>query len=92
MNGKQRVRNFSATTDLWTSVAGDPLITLTCHFIDHSWELKSVCLQTHYIPEDHDISEVLAETLQQWKLEDSRLVGITTDSGSDIKLACELLN
>ena len=85
---------FSATTDLWTSASGDPYITLTCHFIDHSWELKSLCLQTHYIPEDHtaeNISEVLAGTLQQWKLEDNRLVGITTDSGSNIKLACELV-
>ena len=86
---------FSATTDLWTLVSGDPYITLTCHFIGHSWELKSLCLQTHYIPEDHtaeNISGVLAETLQQWKLEDNRLVGITTDSGSNIKLACELLH
>ena len=51
-------------------------------------------MQTHYIPEDHtaeNISEVLVGTLQQWKLEDNRLVGITTDSGSNIKLACELL-
>ena len=35
---------------------------------------------------------VLAETLQQWKLEDNRLVGITTDSGSNVKLACKLLH
>lgn len=52
-------------------------------------------LQTHYIPEDHtaeNISQVLAETLQQWKLKDSKLVGITTGSGSNVKLACELLH
>ena len=86
---------FSATTDLWTSAAGDPYITFTTHFIDSSWELKSFCLQTHYIPEDHtaaNIAEVLEETLQQWELEDKKLVGITTDSGSNIKLACTLLN
>ena len=27
-----------------------------------------------------NISQVFAETLQQWKLEDNRLVGIATDS------------
>ena len=46
------------------------------------------------MPEDHNaanIAEVLSETLQQWKLEDSRFVGITTDSGSNIKVACEIL-
>ena len=44
---------FSATTDLWTSAAGDPYITFTTHLIDSSWDLKSYCLQTHYLPEDH---------------------------------------
>jgi len=42
-------------------------------------------------PEDHNgvnIAEVLSETLQQWKLEEGRLVGITTDSG---KAAREIL-
>ncbi len=33
----------------------------------------------------------LAETLHQWKLAESQLVGITSDSGSNVKLACELL-
>ena len=54
-----------------------------------------MCLQTYYIPEDYiaeNISEVLVETSQQWKLEDIRLVGITTDSGSNVKLACELID
>ena len=56
---------FSATTDLWTSAAGDPYITFTCHFINQHWELKSYCLQTHYLPQDHNatnIKEVLTET------------------------------
>ena len=58
---------FSTTTDLWTSVSGDPYITLSCHFIDSNWVIKTYCLQTHYLLEDHtaiNISEVLAETLQ----------------------------
>ena len=86
---------FAATTDLWTSAAGDPYITFTTHYIDSSWELKSYCLQTHYLPKDHtgaNIAEVLEETLQQWELEDNKLVGITTDSGANIKLACTLLD
>ena len=86
---------FSGTTDLWTSTAGHPYLTFTCHFIDHSWELQSFCLHTHYMPEDHtavNIQEALSEGLQQWKLAESQLVGITTDSGSNVKLACELLN
>ena len=47
------------------------------------------------MPQDHNatnIKQVLTETLELWKLETAKLVGITTDSGSNIKLACELLN
>ena len=89
------VEYFSATTDLCTSAAKDPYITFTCNFIDQHWELKSYCLQMHYLPQDHNatnIKEVLTEILKLWKLETAKLVGITTDSGSNIKLACELLN
>lgn len=63
-------------------VSRDQYITLACHFIDRSWELKSLCLQKYYILEDHTTkytSEVLAKTLQLHKLEDNRLVGITAD-------------
>jgi len=38
------VEYFSATTDMWTSAAGDPYISFTCHFIDQHWEMKSYCL------------------------------------------------
>ena len=57
--------------------------------------MTSYCLQTHYLPKGHtgeNIAEVLEETLQQWKLEDKKLAGITTDSGANVKLARSLLN
>jgi len=54
---------------------GPIYITMTCHFIESNWEVESYCLQSHYLPEDHaavNISEVLAETFQQWKFEENR--------------------
>jgi len=89
------VEHFSANTDLCTSAAGDPYNHLTCHFTDQHWEKKSCCTQTHYLLQDYtatNIKEVLTETLELWKLETAKLVGIKTDSGSNVKLACELLN
>ena len=59
---------FSTTSDMWTSVAGDPYLSFTCHFINPQWELKSVCLSTQYLPEDHtaaNIKESLEETMHQ---------------------------
>ena len=57
--------------------------------------LRSHCLQTSYIPDDHT-GEVLAaglqEALDSWGLSEQRLVAITTDSGANIIKAVELNN
>ena len=86
---------YSATTDLWTSSVEDPYMTFAIHFIDTDWDLVSHCLQIHYLSHDHagtNIAEALEESIQQWELEPEKLVGITTDIGLCIKLACDLLN
>ena len=83
---------ISGTTDLWNSTAGQPHLTFTCHFIHCAWELQSLCLRTHYVPEDHtavNIQEALTATLDQWKLVESRLVAITSDSASNVNLASD---
>ena len=64
------------------------------HFIDTNWELKSHCLQTHYLAVVHtgaNIAEAFEDTIQQWDLEADKLVGVATDSGSNIKSACNQL-
>ena len=69
-------------------------MTFTVHFINDKWELKSHCLQTHYLPVDHtgtNIAEVLQETVQLWDLDEDKLMGITTDSGSNVRSACAIL-
>lgn len=83
---------FSGTTDFWTSTAGDSYFTYTCHYTDAQWEMQSFCLSTHYIPQDHtgeNIKEALSATLLQWHLDQSKYIGITTDSGSNVKSTCE---
>ena len=37
-------RNFTITTDTWTSVANQGYIALTAHFINDNWQLESICL------------------------------------------------
>ena len=55
---------------------------------------NSHCLQAHYMPEDHtgvQLQDALSTTLEQWNLDQRKLTAITTDSASNIKLACQLL-
>ena len=91
---QQDMEFFSATTDLWSSATMQPYISYSVHFIDRCWRLKSYCLQTHFIPEDHtgaNIKDHLLESLSRWNLALEKQVAITTDNGSNVKLACQLL-
>ena len=81
------VKHFSATTDLWSSIGLRPYLSYTVHYIDSTWTLKSKCLQTHYMPEDHtagNLAEALTTTLESWNLQPHSQVCITTDNGSNI--------
>ena len=75
---------------MWSSSTMEPYLSYTVHFITNDWTLQSRCLQTLFVPKDHNadnLSEVLTETLAQWKLEVRRQVCITTDNGSNILCA-----
>ena len=49
----KQIKYYAMTTDLWTSGACEPYITLTVHYIDGEWCLKSKCLDTVPLFEDH---------------------------------------
>lgn len=85
---------FAATTDMWSSVTSEPYMSYTVHYIDSSFDLQTYCLQCLYTPDDHtgvNLKEEMLSTLSHWDLKQERQVAITTDSGSNIKLACQLL-
>ena len=72
----------------------EPYLSYTIHYIDKNWTMSSKCLQTHYMPEAHtavNLQEALNSSLEHWNLDPDKQVAITTDSGANIKLACELL-
>ena len=86
---------FAGTIDLWSSVTSEPYLSYTIHYINKDWNLNAKCLQTHFMPEAHtgvNLKNVLASSLDQWHLDPDNQVAITTDSGTNIKLACELLS
>ena len=90
----QQFAFYAGTTDLWSSITSEPYLSYTIHYIDKDWNMCSKCLQTHYMPEAHtavNLQEALTASLGQWNLDPYKQVAITTDSGANIKLACELL-
>ena len=85
---------FSITADMWSSGKMEPYLAVTIHYIDRHWSLKSHCLQTLFVPEDHtaeNLAPLLRTTLESWCLPENRLACITTDNGSNIVAASRIL-
>ena len=85
---------FAATTDLWSSGSCHPYLTLTVHFISTNWDLKSFCLDTAALYKDHtghNIVDAISDIFENWNLGMKKLVATTTDNGSSMIAAFNIL-
>ena len=88
------IEYFFSTTDMWSSIGSKPYMSFTIHFIDEKWNMISLALSVHFLPEDHTaaiIGEALKETLAEWQLDSKVQVALTTDSGANVVAAANLL-
>ena len=91
----QSASHFCSTTDLRSSVNMQPYLSYTVHFISEDWRLQSKCLQTLFMPADHNgenLAESMKSVLDGWGLSEEKQICITTDDGSNLVRACCLLN
>ncbi|XP_039465202.1 E3 SUMO-protein ligase ZBED1-like [Oreochromis aureus] len=87
------VKHVAATSDLWSSRTMEPYISLTVHYIDNKWELRTRVLETAYFPSDHTgemVGQGLRVMLSAWDISEEDLVAITTDNGPNIVKAVKL--
>ena len=71
---------------MWSSEGMKPYLSYTIHYIDN-WEMKSKCLQTTFMPQDHteeNLDDAMRSTLETWGLEEGKQICLTTDSGSNM--------
>lgn len=86
---------YSSTTDMWSSQGLLPYISYTVHFINSSWEYTSRNLETCFLPVDHtgeNIAEAIRSVNDTWNLSREKLVCMTTDNGTNVIKASEVLN
>ena len=86
--------SFSITTDLWSSRTMQSYIGLTIHFTDMDFNLHSYLLDTKEFSDSHtgeNMAEELATILKDWNLLQTNLVCATTDNGSNILKAVDIL-
>jgi hypothetical protein len=91
----QMAEYVTATTDLWTSSAKHPYLSFTVHFITNDWDMRSYCLDTVPLFEDHtgqNLAEAVQDILANWELTSERLVCTTINNGSNFVSAFDTLD
>ena len=94
MNDLKSASGLSCTTDGWSSVTSDPFLSLTVHFLTPSYQLRSYCLRTIYLPESHtgeNIVAMIRSILSEYDLHVNDVTTFTTDNGSNMKAAMRVL-
>ena len=79
------VGHVSITTDVWSSVAQDSYISLTCHYISADFERQQVCLHAAPFNDRHTgehIATMLTNCPQSWNLAE-KLHAVVRDNGSN---------
>ena len=92
-NELANVRKVCITTDAWTSINMDSFLTVTCHFINDIYQLKTYVLETVKIEGSHTgaaIANNLKGIFNNWKIED-KVISVVTDNAVNMKLAIKQL-
>ena len=86
--------SLAITTDIWTSSTNDSYIPLTIHFVTKEWETRNCILETRSFPEHHtgaNIADKLKNMMSVFDIENSKVVAVVHDQGSNIQLCGEIL-
>ena len=81
MSGQQ----VALTTDLWTSMATDSYITITCHFVSNSWEMRNLAVATRPFDTQHsgdNIRTILKAIADEFEI--TCLAGVVTDNATNM--------
>uniref|UniRef100_A0A3Q1GJ54 HAT C-terminal dimerisation domain-containing protein n=1 Tax=Acanthochromis polyacanthus TaxID=80966 RepID=A0A3Q1GJ54_9TELE len=82
------------TADIWTSVATEAYLGITCHYIGRDWEMESICLSTMPLEDRYTAQNIagwLEQTLEKFEILPGKISAIVHDNGANIVAAARLL-
>lgn len=94
MEALEQVEYCALTTDLWTSRATESYLTVTCHYITGTWELRASVLETAHVPVAHTAENLAAELTRittEWNIS-NKVACVVTDGCSNVVAAIRLNN
>uniref|UniRef100_A0A1A8UPS6 Uncharacterized protein n=2 Tax=Nothobranchius furzeri TaxID=105023 RepID=A0A1A8UPS6_NOTFU len=77
---------IAITADIWTSVANEAYLGITCHYIGTEWQMESICLSTMPLEDRHTAQNIamwLQETLEKFEINPEKVSAIVHDNDSD---------
>ena len=78
------ISHEALTSDLWTSRTTESYLTITCHFVSSTWELKSLVLETFGFKKDHTAENIAAsfqKIAEEWGIS-RKVVAMVTDNAA----------
>lgn len=85
----KQVKFMALTTDCWSSRANESYITLTCHYINNTWQHVSRNITTESMEERHtavNLKNKILDIINEWEIAD-QCVAIVHDNAANIVLA-----
>ncbi|CAF0913103.1 unnamed protein product [Brachionus calyciflorus] len=82
------------TSDIWTSSANDPYLSVTCHFIKNEWNPNNFLLDVFHFFHPHDgcfIYDAIKELCEDFSILNNFL-SVTSDNAGNAVLSGEMMN
>uniref|UniRef100_A0A3P9NJF9 HAT C-terminal dimerisation domain-containing protein n=1 Tax=Poecilia reticulata TaxID=8081 RepID=A0A3P9NJF9_POERE len=79
--------SIALTADIWTSVATEAYLGVTCHFLGEDWKMKSHTLTTMPLEERHtaaNIAEWLEEVIAKFDVPPEKVKAVIHDNDANI--------
>ena len=85
-----RNQDVAFTTDMWSSHSKHGYVTLTYHYINNDWMMRSGVLATRHMPETHTglhIAKRIDERRYEFGISKEHVAGITRDNAANMGVA-----
>lgn len=88
----ETIEAFSVSFDSWTSAANLAYVAVMCHGITSDWVLETFLLALEPVVESETgayLAHIIEDTLDAWKLDETRVMAFVSDSASNARNAVE---
>uniref|UniRef100_A0A3B5A3U7 BED-type domain-containing protein n=1 Tax=Stegastes partitus TaxID=144197 RepID=A0A3B5A3U7_9TELE len=93
-NTLTEIDGIALTTDIWTSVAAEAYLGVTCHFLGEDWGMKSHSLTTMPLEERHsaeNIADGIKDVIAKFDIPPEKIKAVVHDNSASVVAAVEIL-